>query len=463
MTTNGLRRLFVMLRCQMDATCSQHRQRLGVYPYAEATARRSVGTDNRVGRVVQHTRRRDRQGILQNHALLTFMLGHFTVDMYSGLLPVFYPLLISRFRLDLQHVGLISLAYSGMASVSQPLFGWLADRYGTRYIGAALIWTAATFATIGLAPSFTVMLILAAVSGLGSGMYHPLGALSARASIPEHQRNTAMSVYVTAGTVGFALGPLIGAVIFSLYGVHGTLAMLAPGIGSALWLLATVRGVPGGRRMPAAVHSAAAQPIPLLPLLAVIGVMMSRSWTVITFEAFIPSWYKSLGYAPTFYGPLATTVVLASAAGTIGSGRLADHFGRRAVITGTLCLSIPCILLFAQFTGPSAFLSGAALGLLAASTGPLTLVMAQDLMVGRAGLASGLLLGLGFVTGAIGVPITGTIADAFGMPAAFRLQVLIVVLTIAITPLLPSEAMLRARHAMRSAARADAAAGVAGD
>jgi FSR family fosmidomycin resistance protein-like MFS transporter len=145
-------------------------------------------------------------------------------------------------------------------------------------------------------------------------------------------------------------------------------------------------------------------------------------------------------------------VVLASAAGTIGSGRLADRFGRRAVITGTLCLSIPCILLFAQYTGPSAFLSGASLGLLAASTGPLTLVMAQELMAGRAGLASGLLLGLGFVTGAIGVPITGTIADAFGMQTAFRLQVLVVLATIAITPLLPSEAMLRERHAAEAGA-----------
>ena len=37
--------------------------------------------------------------ILRNRPLLTLMLGHFTLDMYVGLLPVLYPLLIDRFAL----------------------------------------------------------------------------------------------------------------------------------------------------------------------------------------------------------------------------------------------------------------------------------------------------------------------------------------------------------------------------
>src|SRR5437588_3988282 len=66
---------------------------------------------------------------LANRRLMTLWLGHFTVDSYIGVLPVLYPLLIERFRLSLETVGLVALAYVGVASVSQPLFGWLADRY----------------------------------------------------------------------------------------------------------------------------------------------------------------------------------------------------------------------------------------------------------------------------------------------------------------------------------------------
>ncbi|HEY8284946.1 MAG TPA: MFS transporter [Chloroflexota bacterium] len=382
--------------------------------------------------------------ILANRALLTLMLGHCMLDMCVGLLPILYPVLTHRFHLDLRTVGLISLAYSGMASITQPFFGVIADRYGTRLIGLALIWTATTFSIIGLAPTFPIMVTLAAVAGVGSGMYHPMGAISARAVIDERRRNSAMAVYVTAGTIGVAAGPLLGALAFGVFGAPGTLIIFIPGIATALWLLKEVEGVPGRRSTRGKANRGPAVPVPMAAMAAVILVMMSRNWTVISFEAYIPSWYKSLGYGAAFYGPLATTVVLASALGTVGSGRLGDRYGRRGIITGTLVLTLPFILLFAQFTGPSGFITGAMIGLLAASTGPLTLVMAQELMAGSAGLASGLVMGLAFVTGAIGVPVTGAVADAFGMRTAFRLQVVVVLATLLVTPFLPSEGRLAA-------------------
>ncbi len=387
----------------------------------------------------------EQRNILRNRPLLTLMYGHFTVDTYVGVLPVLFPLLRDRFSLDLYTVGFVSLAYSGVASLSQPLFGYLADRYGTRFAGIALAWSATMFATIGFAPNFRMLLVLAALAGLGSGAYHPMGAMNASAVIPEKQRNTAMSVYVTGGTIGVALGPILGAILFSVFGLRGTALMFFPGIFGAFLLLFGMRKIslPRAPRREADAVAAPHVTVPLVPLLAVILVMASRSWTVLGIEAFIPTWYDSLGYSAAFYGPLATTVVLASAFGTIGSGTLADRFGRRTVIVGLLVLSIPAILLFAAFTGPIAFVTGALIGLLAASTSPLMLVMAQQLMAGRAGLASGLILGLGFITGAIGVPINGKIADHFGIAATMRFQVLIVVVSIAIALFLPTEKYLR--------------------
>jgi FSR family fosmidomycin resistance protein-like MFS transporter len=355
-----------------------------------------------------------------------------------------YPLLIDQFHLDFKTVGLVSLAYTGMAALSQPFFGWVADRYGTRFIGLALIWTAVLFATIGFAPSFPVLILLAAAAGIGSGVYHPFGALNASAVIEGRQRNTAMSIYVTGGTLGVALGPLLGAWLFTTFNSHGTAVMLLPGLGIALWLLWEMRTFAQHPRHAVKKEQASSGPVPLIPLLAIIGVMMSRVWTVHSLEAFVPTWYASLGYAESFYGPLATTLVLASAFGTVGSGSLADRFGRRAVIIVSLVLTIPALILFAQFTGPIAFVTAILIGFSAASTGPLMLVMAQQLMSKRAGVASGLVLGIGFVTGAIGVPITGALADAFGFQAAIQLQVILVVATIALAWFLPSEAYLEA-------------------
>jgi FSR family fosmidomycin resistance protein-like MFS transporter len=372
----------------------------------------------------------------RNRALMTLMLGHFTVDSYVGVLPVLYPLLVGRFALDLKTVGLVALAYSGMASLAQPLFGWIADRVGTRFIGLALVWTATLFATIGFAPSFPTLLLLAGAAGLGSGAYHPFGALSARRVIDASQRNTAMSLYITGGTLGVALGPLIGIVLFGLAGLRGTALLWLPGSIVALWMLWELRAFAA---QPPAPQAATALRPARGSLAVVVGVMMTVACTLSSVQAFLPIWYASLGYSPAFYGPLATTLLLSNAIGALGAGALADRAGRRVLVRASLALGIPSLLLLTAFTGPIAFVSVALVGLSVAAASPLLLLTAQGLVAGRAGLATGLILGLGFVTGAIGVPLTGALADAVGIPAALRALVLVVALGLALTWFLPDE------------------------
>ena len=376
---------------------------------------------------------------LRNGKLLTLMLGHLTVDSYVGVIPILYPLLIGRFKLSFATVGLVSLAYSGMAAISQPLFGLIADRFGTRFTGLALAWTAITFSVVGFVNSFPLLLGLALASGLGSGAFHPLGALDVRGLLPTWRRSFGMSIYVTAGTVGVAAGPLIGIVLFGAFGMHGTGLLVIPGLATGGYLLWRMRGRAAAAG--AAVRQAAGSTnaVPLFALAAVIGVMMSRSWTVNVFQAFTPTWYRQLGYGPEFYGPLATTLVLASAAGTVGCGSLADRYGRRTIILATLVLSVPAVLLFTLYPGPWAFATAILIGVLAASTAPLMLLMAQQLMASRAGLASGLVMGLGFVTGAIGVPINGAIGDAIGLQKSLMTHVILVIATIGIAWFLPRE------------------------
>jgi MFS transporter, FSR family, fosmidomycin resistance protein len=376
---------------------------------------------------------------LRNGKLLTLMLGHLTVDSYVGVIPILYPILIGRFHLSLATVGLVSLAYGGMAAVSQPLFGVLADRFGTRFTGVALCWTALTFSLVGFVTSFPLLLLLAFASGLGSGAFHPMGALDVRALLPRWRRSAGMSIYVTAGTVGVAIGPLIGILVFHVFGIHGTGVLIVPGLITGGYLLWRMRGGIEKTTGLARRVSTSAR-VPVFALAIVIGVMMSRSWTVNVFQAFTPTWYKSLGYGPEFYGPLATTLVLASAVGTVGCGTLADRYGRRTVILATLVLSVPAILLYTAFPGPWAFASAILIGVLAASTAPLMLLMAQQLMTERAGLASGLVMGLGFVTGAVGIPINGAIADSIGLQKSLMTHVVLVIVTIAIAWFLPSEA-----------------------
>src|SRR3989475_5665996 len=220
---------------------------------------------------------------LRNGKLVTLMLGHLTVDSYVGVIPVLYPLLIGRFRLTLATVGLVSLAYSGMAAISQPLFGVIADRFGTRLTGVALAWTALTFALVGFVTSFPLLVALACASGLGSGAFHPMGALDVRTLLPAWRRSFGMSIYVTAGTVGVAVGPLIGILLFGAFGIHGTGLLVIPGLVTGGYLLWRMRGNMKGIAGSVRTHAGGGA-LPIFALAVVIGVMMSRSWTVNVFQ-----------------------------------------------------------------------------------------------------------------------------------------------------------------------------------
>ncbi len=357
---------------------------------------------------------------LKSGALLTLMLGHFTNDMFAGVLPMLFPVMKERFDLTNAGVGLVALAYTGMASLTQPVFGFFSDRYGRRWFAsAALLWGVSFVAAYGFAPSYHTFIAFAALAGIASGAYHPLGASNAALVTDERYKNVAMSLYTVGGTTGYALGPLVAVALLALIGPHGTVILLVPGIAVAALLLPQMRLVERARRARLATLSGSGASVAAWgPLTRVVLVTMLRSWVFLSVVQFIPVWYDDLGFGRGFYGPLVTTIILAGAVGTLVGGALADRLGQRRIVVGSLVLAIPALLLFAGLPGRYAFLSGMLFGIACDASLSVTLVMAQRLVPGRVGVTSGVILGLGFVTGGIGVPITGHLADAIGIQAA---------------------------------------------
>jgi len=387
---------------------------------------------------------------LGNAALLTLMLGHFTNDMLGGVLTLLLPTMKERFELSNAAVGLVPLAYTGMASLTQPLFGFVSDRYGRRWFAsAALLWAASFVALYGFAPSYPALLLCAALAGVASGAYHPLGASNASIVSEDRYRNVAMSLYTVGGTSGYALGPLVAVGLLTLFGVRGTAVLLVPAVAVAGLLLSQMRVVERVRRArQAAGATAAATGRPAWgPLGRVMAVAMLRSWVFLSVIQFIPIWYDDLGFGRGFYGALVTTIILAGAVGTLFGGALADRLGQRRIVVVSLALAIPALLVFAGFPGRYALLTGALFGIACDASLSVTLVMAQRLVPGRVGVTSGVILGLGFITGGIGVPITGRLADAIGIQAALMSLGVLAALGSLVALTIPREAEIAERPA----------------
>src|SRR5262245_39600025 len=166
------------------------------------------------------------------------MSGHFAVDHFSGLMPALYPLLVATFGYSVAQIGLLAAVYQSALSLTQPSFGYLADRIGTRWLsGISVLWMAAAFAALGWVSDFPVLVLLAATAALGSGAYHPMGALNASLVIDNRQRNTAMSLYTLGGTGGAAIGPVVGAAVLGVWGLGATALLALPALAIGLWLL----------------------------------------------------------------------------------------------------------------------------------------------------------------------------------------------------------------------------------
>jgi FSR family fosmidomycin resistance protein-like MFS transporter len=384
--------------------------------------------------------------VLKNRALVTLAIGHMTNDMFAGVLPILYPLFKDDFHLSNAQIGLLTLAYTGTGSLLQPAFGYLADRVLNRWIASAiLLWSTVFVSIYGTVNGFGLLLLVAALTGIGSAAYHPFGASNASKICDPETKNSAMSIYTVGGTTGYASGPLIAVALIWLMGRQGTLLLLVPGLACVTLLFMQMNTVVRVRQAREAVEPtvvAERGPVPWGLLVRIIAIVMLRSWAYQSLFQFVPIWYDDMGFGRGFYGPLATVMILSGVCGTLIGGSLADRIGGKRVIIASLALTGPALLLFGHFTGPIAFLIGACFGVASDSSLSVTLVAAQRLLPGKTGVASGLILGLGFVTAGIGVPITGALADHVGIGHAIMSLAVFSVLAIALT--LPiSEAVFR--------------------
>lgn len=377
--------------------------------------------------------------IARNRALFVLMLGHFSNDMLGGVLPMLFPLMKLQHGLTNAQLGLVTLAFTATSSLTQPLFGYFSDTHGRRwFVPATLIWGAVCASTYGFVGSYIMFIVMAALAGIGSGAFHPLGASNAAAVSSDEHRNAAMSWYTVAGGVGYGLGPIVGTLLLAAFGAQGTIWLLVPGLTAAALIWPRMRMVERAREARALVNKALHATPEWGALSRVIVVTMLRSWAFLSVLQMSPIWYSELGFGREFYGPLATVIIISGAVGTLFGGGFADRLGQRRVIAGTIALTIPALFLYVAFPGPQGLFLAALFGFFCDASLSVTLVMAQRLVPGRVGIASGVILGLGFVTGGIGVPITGRIADLFGMQTALASLAIMLALGALVALTLPS-------------------------
>ena len=166
-------------------------------------------------------------------SVLTLVLlscGHFTVDLYSSALGALQPLLVEEFGLTLARAGILSGVLVFSASVAQPLYGYLSDRFHSRIFTVAAPAIAAVFiSSMGLVPSYYWLLLLVLLGGVGVASFHPQASAWAVKEAGERP-GLAMGFFISAGALGFALGPTYFSAMISLWGLGSLHWAALPGL-----------------------------------------------------------------------------------------------------------------------------------------------------------------------------------------------------------------------------------------
>ena len=370
--------------------------------------------------------RRSRPIALTGASLATLLvLAHLTNDAFSSMLAALLPTLQLRFGLSETVLAMLVATLSFSSSVTQPLFGSLADRLGRRIVAAlGVVTSTALLSLMAVTPSVPLLFALLLVGGLGSAAFHPSGTGMAR-DAARGAKGLAVGVFSAGGTLGLALGPLIIGVLIRRDLLAWSPWLMIPGLllGVALYLLVPPQPRPDRARRPKLVDVGLLRgPVGLLCLAGIL-----RSISFVAFVNATPLWLvNGHGLAaddPVIFWTLTCFSGVAGFGGVL-MGALERRLPRQALITGTMLLGlVPLYALFALEPGTAAWFLAVGLAGACVNGGlPLMVVSAQDLAPHAVGAASGLLMG--FTWGVAGVLYIGigAVQEAIGIGPAMALS-----------------------------------------
>ncbi|HDR4761613.1 TPA: MFS transporter [Bacillus thuringiensis] len=357
--------------------------------------------------------------------LFAISFGHFLNDSMQAVVPALFPILEKTMNLSYMQVGWIAFALNMTSSIMQPVFGMYSDKKPSPFL-LPLGMFSSMLGMIGLAfaPNFIIVIISVLFIGLGSAVFHPEGARVAYMAAGA-KRGLAQAIYQVGGNTGNSLAPIFTALIFVPLGQIGSLGFTAfAAVGIALlifvsnWYKNELATGAVRRKKRAALEAEN----------AIVSTHIKFVIILLVFLTFVRSWYGAgIGnfyqfYLIEHYGLsiknaqyFVFAFMIAGVLGTFFGGPLADRFGKKNIIVFSMLGSAPLALLLPHVSLVWVVPLFLCIGFISSSSFSVIVVYAQELVPGKVGMVSGLIVGLAFGLGALGAVVLGKLADIYSL------------------------------------------------
>ncbi|HEX2750417.1 MAG TPA: MFS transporter [Verrucomicrobiales bacterium] len=360
--------------------------------------------------------------------LCAISLAHFLNDVIQALLPSIYPVLQASYHLTYTQVGLITFTFQCTASLLQPLVGLYTDRRPMPYsLAIGMTMTLAGLVMLSLVQSYPLILLSAAVIGIGSSVFHPEASRIAHMAAGK-RRGLAQSLFQVGGNAGSSAGPLLAALIIVPHGQRAVafFTLLALGGIVLLWRVGgwqrsnlhrihrrPAKGTVDTNALPTARV--------VLSLFILAALIFSKYFYLVSITNYYTFYLRDhFGVSVRDTQYYLFLFLFAVAAGTILGGPVGDRIGRKRVIWVSILGVAPFSLLLPHVgLGMTAALT-VIIGLILASAFSAILVYAQELLPGRVGMIAGLFFGFAFGMAGIGAALLGMLADHTSIEYVFQ-------------------------------------------
>ena len=363
-------------------------------------------------------------------AVISLAIGHLVTDMQAGALPIVLPHLKELFSLSYAQMATIVLTQNVTSSVIQPVFVYITDK---RSLPALLPYCAALagagFAAIGWVSSYALLLLTVIIIGVSSASYHPQASKTVNFISDENSKAQNMGLFSLGGNAGMAAGSMMMTFLIGLSGgLHNTMYFVLPGIlvfGFMMHYMPEYKRVnlEHSLKRAAAKAKGNAEKLSYFGLIMVLFFIFMRSTIHTGMSTYLPLFFmKFRDVEPVFASLLVTVFLLGGVAGTYIGAVLSDRLGARAIILGSMVLSIPPIWALDKVTTEFTIVAAVALaGFFIIGSNATTIVLAQTMLPNNVGMAAGLTIGFSVGLGGLGVTILGVLADNYGLPFVINL------------------------------------------
>jgi len=288
---------------------------------------------------------------------LFFTYTHLSHDLCTGLLPALLPLIKEGLGLSYLQSGFLLSALNVTSGLSQFPGGWIGDRFKRSIvIATGLGGIGVTALAVGLSPSYYVMVAILIIMGIFAGAYHPSTLAILSSFFDATKRGKAVAFHMSGGSIGFAIGPILGGLIAEVLGWRFAFIILSlPALVAIPPVLKRFGQTPITTHASEPTQATSSPALPkgagvwrvLKPIAIIFTLAIATQLIGGSVMSFIPIYLVDKHRVTPAYAAMLIGIIRGGGiGGSLFGGWLSDRWGRQNAIFLTLVATGPALYLF---------------------------------------------------------------------------------------------------------------------